>query len=156
MTRYQIVYNKSGYPLTTWSNNPDQAHELAEKFRNVGYSVDVWEHTDKGTHKTSLPGRVTPVKAAPPHLPDIYAGNITKQKGGVFMVRCWIYSAGPDQCQCYNVDDENLADLAAQAQFLEDFRAQRAASPALYRQLLNMLVPAADAIPMRNYTGLPF
>ena len=46
------------------------------------------------------------------------------------MVRCWIYSAGPDQCQCYNVDDENLADLAAQAQFLEDFRAQRAASPA--------------------------
>ena len=35
------------------------------------------------------------------------------------MVRCWIYSAGPDQCQCYNVDDENLADLAAQAQFLE-------------------------------------
>ena len=68
------------------------------------------------------------------------------------MVRCWIYSAGPDQCQCYNVDDENLADLAAQAQFLEDFRAQRAANPALYRQLLNMLVPAADAIPMRNYT----
>ena len=61
------------------------------------------------------------------------------------MVRCWIYSAGPDQCQCYNVDDENLADLAAQAQFLEDFRAQRAANPALYRQLLNMLVPAADA-----------
>lgn len=72
------------------------------------------------------------------------------------MVRCWIYSAGPNQCQCYNVDDENLADLAAQAQFLEDFRARRAANPALYRQLLNMLVPAADAIPMRNYTGLPF
>ena len=72
------------------------------------------------------------------------------------MVRCWIYSAGPDQCQCYNVDDENLADLAAQAQFLEDFRARRAANPALYRQLLNMLVPAADSIPMRNYTGLPF
>ena len=45
------------------------------------------------------------------------------------MVRCWIYSAGSDQCQCYNVDDENLADLAAQAQFLEDFRAQRAAKP---------------------------
>ena len=62
------------------------------------------------------------------------------------MVRCWIYSAGRDQCQCYNVDDENLADLAAQAQFLEDFRAQRAAKPALYRQLLNMLVPAAAAI----------
>ena len=61
------------------------------------------------------------------------------------MVRCWIYSAGPDQCQCYNVDDENLADLAAQAQFLEDFRTQRAANPALYRQLLNMLVPAADS-----------
>ena len=72
------------------------------------------------------------------------------------MVRCWISSAGPDQCQCYNVDDENLADLAAQAQFLEDFRAQRVANPALYRQLLNMLVPAADAISMRNYTGLPF
>lgn len=33
------------------------------------------------------------------------------------MVRCWIYSAGRDQCQCYNVDDENLADLAAQMQF---------------------------------------
>jgi hypothetical protein len=54
------------------------------------------------------------------------------------------------------VDEENLADLAAQQQFLEDFRAQRAANPALYRQLLNMLVPAADAIPMRDYTGLPF
>lgn len=54
MTRYQIVYNKSGYPLTTWSNNPDQSHELAEKFRKVGYSVDVWGHTDKGAHKTSL------------------------------------------------------------------------------------------------------
>ena len=72
------------------------------------------------------------------------------------MGRCWIYSAGPEHCQCYNVDDENLADLAAQAQFLEDFRAQRAAIPALYRQLRNMLVPTADAIPMRNYTGLPF
>ena len=47
------------------------------------------------------------------------------------MVRCWIYSDGRDQCQCYNVDDENLADLAAQAQFLEDFRTQRAANPAL-------------------------
>ena len=54
------------------------------------------------------------------------------------MVRCWIYSAGPDQCQCYNVDDENLADLAAQAQFLEDFRAQRAANPALYLSLIHI------------------
>ena len=69
------------------------------------------------------------------------------------MVRCWIYSAGRDQCQCYNVDDENLADLAAQAQFLEDFRAQRAANPALYRQL-TASVPAArrgySCIPSRN------
>jgi hypothetical protein len=54
------------------------------------------------------------------------------------------------------VDDENLADLAAQEQFLEDFRTQRAAHPALYRQLLNLLEPVADAMPMRNYTGLPF
>lgn len=107
-------------------------------------------------HETGYFGRAAPDKATPPHLPDIYVWNITKRKGGIFMVRCWIYSARPDQCQCYNVDDENLADLAAQAQFLEDFRAQRAANPALYRQLLNMLVPAADAIPMRNYTGLPF
>ena len=107
-------------------------------------------------HETGYFGRAAPGKVTLPHLPDIYAGSITKQKGGVFMVRCWIYSAGRDQCQCYNVDDENLADLAAQAQFLEDFRAQRAANPALYRQLLNMLVPAADAMPMRNYTRQPF
>ena len=72
------------------------------------------------------------------------------------MLRCWMYSAGPEQCQWYSVDDENLADLAAQEQFLEDFRTQRAAHPALYRQLLNLMEPVADAMPMRNYTGLPF
>lgn len=72
------------------------------------------------------------------------------------MIHCWTYSAGRDQIQTYSVDDENLADLAAQQQLFDDFHAQRAAHPGLFRQLFNMLAPAADAIPMRDYTGLPF
>lgn len=40
--RYQIVYMKRGFPLTTWANSADRAHQLAEQLRRVGYSVDVW------------------------------------------------------------------------------------------------------------------
>jgi len=38
--RYQIVYMKRGFPLTTWANSADRAHQLAEQLRRVGYSVD--------------------------------------------------------------------------------------------------------------------
>ena len=72
MTRYQIVYNKSGYPLTTWSNNPDQAHELAEKFRKVGYSVDVL-----GAHRQ---GRTQDQPLTPPHLPTFTPGTSRNRK----------------------------------------------------------------------------
>ena len=52
--RYQIVYMKRGFPLTTWANSADRAHQLAEQLRRVGYSVDVWQHTEKGSRKTDL------------------------------------------------------------------------------------------------------
>ena len=73
------------------------------------------------------------------------------------MVRYWRYAAGPDQCQFYSVDDENLADLAAQRQLFDDYKAQGKANPTLFRQLDNEPPrPPFKAIPMRDYTGLPF
>lgn len=36
--RFQIVYMKRGFPLTTWANNADRAHQLAEQLRRAGYS----------------------------------------------------------------------------------------------------------------------
>ena len=51
--RYQIVYMKNT-PMTTWVSDKEQAHRLAEQLRRVGYSVDVWEHTYNGAHKTNL------------------------------------------------------------------------------------------------------
>lgn len=52
--RFQIVYMKRGFPLTTWANNADRAHQLAEQLRRAGYSVDVWQHTERGSQKTDL------------------------------------------------------------------------------------------------------
>lgn len=52
--RFQIVYMKQGFPLTTWANNADRAHQLAEQLRRAGYSVDVWQHTEEGSRKTDL------------------------------------------------------------------------------------------------------
>ena len=49
---YQIVYMKRGFPLTTWASSAERAHQLAEQLRRVGYSVDVWQHTEKGSRKT--------------------------------------------------------------------------------------------------------
>lgn len=54
MTCYQIVYSKRGIPLTAWKDNADAAHKFADGLRKVGYSVDVWEGTKDGTHKTDL------------------------------------------------------------------------------------------------------
>lgn len=51
--RYQIVYMKS-FPLVTWASDKEKAHTLAEQLRRVGCSVDVWEHTTSGCHKTNL------------------------------------------------------------------------------------------------------
>ena len=72
--RYQIVYCKHGFPLTTWANTADRARQLADQLRRAGYSVDVWYHTADGSRKTDLcpppdtlsgPHR----KATPPHYP---------------------------------------------------------------------------------------
>lgn len=49
--RYQIVYCKRGWPLTTWADNADRARKLAEQLRSTGYSVDVWQHTKDGAQK---------------------------------------------------------------------------------------------------------
>lgn len=51
---YQIVYMKRGFPLTTWASSAERAHQLAEQLRRVGYSVDVWQHTERGSRKTDL------------------------------------------------------------------------------------------------------
>lgn len=52
--RYQIVYCKRGWPLTTWTDNVDRARKLAEQLRSTGYSVDVWQHTKDGAQKTDI------------------------------------------------------------------------------------------------------
>ncbi|MHA3677890.1 hypothetical protein [Faecalibacterium sp. PGM34] len=52
--RYQIVYCKHGFPLTTWANTADRARQLADQLRRAGYSVDVWQHTANGSRKTDL------------------------------------------------------------------------------------------------------
>lgn len=52
--RYQIVYCKRVWPLTTWADNADRARKLAEQLRNAGYSVDVWQHTKDGAQKTDI------------------------------------------------------------------------------------------------------
>ena len=54
MSRYQIVYIKGGFPLTGWSDSPDNAHRIADRLRSAGYSVDVWEHTKEGSRKSDL------------------------------------------------------------------------------------------------------
>ena len=51
--RYQIVYCKRGWPLTTWADNVDRARKLAEQLRSTGYSVDVWQHTNDGAQTTN-------------------------------------------------------------------------------------------------------
>lgn len=35
--RYQIVYIKRGFPLTTWANSADRAHQLAEQLRRGAF-----------------------------------------------------------------------------------------------------------------------
>ena len=74
--RYQIVYMKRGFPLTTWADDADRAQRLAAQLRRAGYSVDVWQHTDEGARKTSLcppPDTLAGLhrKAAPPHYPGL-------------------------------------------------------------------------------------
>ena len=57
--RYQIVYMKRGFPLTTWADDADRAQRLAAQLRRAGYSVDVWQHTDEGARKTTPTGRTS-------------------------------------------------------------------------------------------------
>jgi len=54
MVRYQIIYNKRGFPLVSWADDAGTAHKKAEDLRRVGYSVDVWAHTKDSAHKTAL------------------------------------------------------------------------------------------------------
>ncbi len=54
MKRYQILYNKAGFPLCVWKPSEEEARGVATGFRAAGYSVDVWEHTEKGARKTDI------------------------------------------------------------------------------------------------------
>ena len=36
--RYQIVYMKRGFPLTTWADDADRAQRLAAQLRRAGYA----------------------------------------------------------------------------------------------------------------------
>ena len=56
--RYQIVYCKRGWPLTTWADNADRTRKLAEQLRSTGDSVDVWQHTKDGAQKTNIEPRL--------------------------------------------------------------------------------------------------
>lgn len=51
MKRYQILYNKAGFPLCVWKSSEEEARSFASRFRAAGYSVDVWEHTAAETSK---------------------------------------------------------------------------------------------------------
>lgn len=51
MKRYQILYNKAGFPLCVWKSSEEEARSFANRFRAAGYSVDVWEHTETGARK---------------------------------------------------------------------------------------------------------
>lgn len=51
MKRYQVVYlniKNGGYPKTAWFDKFSATREFVLLFRAVGYSCDVWEHTEKG------------------------------------------------------------------------------------------------------------
>ena len=52
--RYQVIYCKYGDPIVAWFNDSDAAHNFAVRFRRVGYSVDVYLHTNVGSRKTNL------------------------------------------------------------------------------------------------------
>ena len=54
MKRYQILYNKAGFPLCVWKSSEEEARSFANRFRAAGYSVDVWEHTATGARKTNI------------------------------------------------------------------------------------------------------
>lgn len=52
--RYQIVYNKTGWPLTVWKDDEAAARKMAASLRKAGYSVTVWAHTAEGARKTDI------------------------------------------------------------------------------------------------------
>lgn len=54
MARYQIVYSKRGFPFTMWRSDERQAHDIANRLRTCGYTVNVWVHTETGSCKTDL------------------------------------------------------------------------------------------------------
>lgn len=54
MKRYQILYNKAGFPLCVWKSSEEEARSFANRFRAAGYSVDVWEHTELGARKVKI------------------------------------------------------------------------------------------------------
>lgn len=74
-----------------------------------------------------------------------------------FSVRYLRYSAGRDKCQFYRVDDTNPADMAAQQQLFRDYRAQSDEHPDWFRSLDSQPpYPPFKAVPIREYSGLPF
>lgn len=55
MKRYQILYNKAGFPLCVWKSSEEEARSFANRFRAAGYSVDVWN--------TRRPARAKPTSS---------------------------------------------------------------------------------------------
>lgn len=47
--RYQIIYSKSGLPMTTWASSLDSATATAARLTRLGYEVTVAEHTKDGS-----------------------------------------------------------------------------------------------------------
>lgn len=50
--RYQIVCQKNcDFPTVIWKNNKNNAITIAKQYTKVGYRVNIWEHTKKGSKK---------------------------------------------------------------------------------------------------------
>lgn len=52
--RYQVVYSKRGYPITTWAKSLEEAVKKADSMRKCGYTVSVWEHTKTGSKLSKI------------------------------------------------------------------------------------------------------
>ena len=53
MSRYQLVYNKRGFPMSTWHDCAAIACKLALDLRCFGYTTSVWEHENNEVRELS-------------------------------------------------------------------------------------------------------
>ena len=54
MNRYEIEYRSGPILDSVWRTTIDEARFAAKMFRELGYSVTVWEHTPTGPQKVNL------------------------------------------------------------------------------------------------------